>query len=49
MVAITFQSWPDCIINTSGYDFRKGQVLVVDEKGNELVVQNADKPRSPDG
>ena len=21
-----FQSWPDCIINTSGYDFRKGQV-----------------------
>ena len=20
-----FQSWPDCIINTSGYDFRKGQ------------------------
>jgi hypothetical protein len=22
-----FQSWPDCIINTSGYDFRKGQVL----------------------
>jgi hypothetical protein len=21
-----FRSWPDCIINTSGYDFRKGQV-----------------------
>jgi Integrase core domain len=20
-----FQSWPDCITNTSGYDFRKGQ------------------------
>jgi hypothetical protein len=20
-----FQSWPDCIITTSGYDFRKGQ------------------------
>ena len=20
-----FQPWPDCIINTSGYDFRKGQ------------------------
>src|SRR5262249_35184702 len=20
-----FRSWPDCIINTSGYDFRKGQ------------------------
>jgi hypothetical protein len=19
-----FQSWPDCTINTSGYDFRKG-------------------------
>jgi DDE domain len=22
-----FPSWPDCIINTFGYDFRKGQVL----------------------
>jgi hypothetical protein len=23
-----FRSWPDCIINTSGYDFRKGQAHV---------------------
>jgi hypothetical protein len=23
-----FQSWPDCIINTSGYDFRKGQSFI---------------------
>jgi hypothetical protein len=22
-----FRSWQDCIINTSGYDFRKGQVM----------------------
>jgi hypothetical protein len=26
-----FQSWPDCIINTSGYDFRKGQVVIFGE------------------
>jgi len=23
---LPFRSWPDCITNTSGYDFRKGQV-----------------------
>jgi hypothetical protein len=25
VVSLPFLFWPDCITNTSGYDFRKGQ------------------------
>ena len=25
---LPFRSWPDCIINISGYDFRKGHLMV---------------------
>jgi len=30
-----FPSWPGCIINTSGYDFRKGQVVSVGPGGRD--------------
>jgi hypothetical protein len=32
-----FQSWPDCIINTSGYDFRKGQAVYRDRRHFRFV------------
>jgi peptidoglycan hydrolase-like protein with peptidoglycan-binding domain len=28
-----FRFWPDCIVNTSGYNFRKGQVTVKETVG----------------
>src|SRR6266487_3069322 len=31
------QSCPDCIINTSGYDFRKGQALDLTASSSEFV------------
>ena len=31
-----FRSWPDCIINTSGYDYRKGQGYFATQTG-EIV------------
>jgi hypothetical protein len=31
---LPFRSWPDCIINTSGYDFRKGQLVWINVTQN---------------
>ena len=37
-----FPSWPDCIINTSRYDFRKGHVVATVEMPNgEAMVKFA--------
>jgi hypothetical protein len=33
-----FQSWPDCIINMSGYDFRKGQVADAAVEGHGQII-----------
>jgi hypothetical protein len=49
-----FQSWPDCIINTSGYDFRKGQVRDNDGAYGHVFTSRVkamgirDRPISPD-
>jgi hypothetical protein len=32
-----FRSWLGCIINTSGYDFRKGQVVEINQKIVDLL------------
>src|SRR5436189_4729596 len=39
------QSCPGCTINTSGYDFRKGQGLLI-FLSSAIVLPNADDPRS---
>jgi len=31
-----FRSWPGCIINTFGYDFRKGQVK--NDEGDAFIM-----------
>ena len=44
-----FQSWPDCTINTSGYDFRKGQALSDDPKGTGRLEALAGFMSNPAG